>query len=208
VTTLADRPVVLESGDRLTQTEFHRRYCARPDIKKAELVRGVVYVASPTRANVHARQHGEIVVWLGTYAAHRRGVVLFDNATVILPDETEVQPDACLFRPEAPDRRARINEDGYVEGAPDLVVEVAASSVSYDLHDKKDAYERAGVPEYVVWRVLDHAVDWFRLREGAHAPLQPDADGIVSSEVFPGLRLHIPKLLAGDLAGALAALQR
>ena len=30
--------VPLESGDRLTREEFHHRYCARPDIKKAELI--------------------------------------------------------------------------------------------------------------------------------------------------------------------------
>jgi Uma2 family endonuclease len=162
VTLTITRPV-LESGDRLTREEFHRRYCERPDIKKAELVEGVVYVASPVRADVHGQPHARVVVWLGTYQVKTVGVFLEDNTTVQLDANNEVQPDACLWR-EAPGG-PRLTDEGYVEGAPQLVVEVAASSASYDLHDKLEAYRRTGVREYVVWRVLDRAIDWFRLRK-------------------------------------------
>ena len=49
--------------------------------------------------------------------------------------------------------------DGGVEqGAPDLIVEIAASSASYDLHGKKDVDERHGVQEYIVWRTLDQKI--------------------------------------------------
>jgi Uma2 family endonuclease len=199
----ARRPV-LDSGDRLTREEFHRRYCERPDIKKAELVEGVVYVASPVRADVHGMPHADVVVWLGTYRARTPGVHLSDNATVQLDDENEVQPDAILWREEP--GGARLTEKGYVEGAPQLVVEVAASSASYDLHDKLGAYRRNGVREYVVWRTLDRAIDWFRLREGEYVRVEPDERGVIESAQFPGLRLHVTKLLAGDLAGVLAEL--
>jgi Uma2 family endonuclease len=201
-------PVPLESGDRLTRAEFHRRYCARPDIRKAELVEGVVYVASPTRFTVHGKQHGIVTTWLGTYAASTPGVELGDGATVYLDADNEVQPDACLFcLPSRRGQGARLTDEGYIEGAPDLVVEVAASSVSYDLHDKLEVYRRNGVLEYVVWRVLDNAVDWLRVHEGEYARVEPDARGVIESAVFPGLRLHVQKLLAGDYAGVLAELE-
>jgi Uma2 family endonuclease len=199
----SDRPI-LESGDRLTRAEFHRRYSKRPDLKKAELVEGVVYVASPVRFDVHGEPHGEVTAWLGTYRARVPGVRVGNNATVFLDADNEVQPDVCLWREES--GGPRLTEDGYIEGPPQLVVEVAASSASYDLHDKLRAYRRSGVREYVVWRVLDGALDWFRLREGEYVRIEPDARGIIESEVFPGLRLHVEKLLARHLAGVLAEL--
>ena len=195
--------VLLESGDRLTRAEFHRRYCARPDIKKAELIEGVVYVASPVRAQVHGRPHGLVMLWLGTYAARVPGVEVFDNATVFLDADNEVQPDAFLLRVPPVAGGARITEDGYIEGAPPFVAEIAASSASYDLHDKLRAYRRAGVQEYVVWRVLDGQIDWFRLRAAVYERLEPDARGVIASEIFPGLRLAVPQMLAGDRAGVL-----
>jgi Uma2 family endonuclease len=197
-------PVSLESGDHLTRDEFHRRYLERPDIKKAELVEGVVYVASPVRFTHHGQPHGIVVGWLLTYAASVPGLLLGDNTTVYLDGINEVQPDVFLWHVEWGE--AHLTEDGYIEGAPLLVVEIAARSVSYDLHEKKEAYRRNGVREYVVWRVLDRAVDWFDLRDGVYVTREPDADGILESGQFPGLRLHIPSLLAGDAAHVLAGL--
>ena len=201
-----DAPTSLESGDCMSREEFHRRYLARPDIKKAELIDGVVYVSSPVRFDRHARPHFLVVTWLGMYVAVTPGVQPGgDNATIYLAGGHEVQPDAFLWRPEL--GTARLRDDGYLEGAPQLIVEVAASSVSYDLHLKKEAYRRNGVPEYVVWRVEDRAIDWLRLVDGEYVRVEPDADGAIESEQFPGLRLHIPSMLAGDLAGVLAALR-
>ena len=197
---------ILESGDRLSRDEFHRRYCKRADIKKAELVEGVVYVASPVRIMVHGQPHGNVIAWLGVYRARHPELVLGDNTTVILDTQNEVQPDAFLLRVAT--GGPRINEDDYVEGAPQLVVEVAASSASYDLHDKMRAYQRSGVHEYIVWRVLEGMIDWYRLHDGEYVWVEPDEDGVNESEAFPGLRLDGPKMLAGDLAGVLAALER
>jgi Uma2 family endonuclease len=196
----------LESGDRLTRAEFHHRYESRPDIKKAELVEGVVYVGSPVRARDHAEPHADVMGWLSIYRAGKPGIHLADNATVRLDADNQVQPDAALWREEP--GGPRLTDDGYIEGAPQLVVEVAASSATYDLHDKMRAYRRNGVQEYVVWRVLDRAIDWFRLREGEFVRVEPDARGVIESEAFPGLRLDVPKMLAGDLAGVLAVLRQ
>jgi Uma2 family endonuclease len=197
------RPI-LESGDRLTRDEFHHRYCERPDIKKAELVNGVVYVGGRVGAD-HGESHARMVGWLVSYGAKHPECHVGDSATVRLAGNSEVQPDACICRwvPGGP----RINDEDFIDGAPQLVVEVAASSASYDLHDKKEAYRRSGVPEYVVWRVTNGALDWFRLRDGEYVLVTPDARGSIASTEFPELRLDVPKLLAGDVAGVLAALE-
>jgi Uma2 family endonuclease len=204
VQNIAKAKPVLESGDHLTRAEFHRRYCDRPDIKKAELVEGVVYVASPV-SHRHSRPHAIVINWLGAYWERHPELHLNDNTTVLLDSDNEVQPDACLWREEP--GGPRLNEEYYIEGAPQLVVEVAASSASYDLHEKLRVYRRNGVPEYIVWRVLDEQLDWFRLQDGEYVKIAPDADGIIESAVFPGLRLAVSKLLAGDLAGVRAALE-
>ena len=205
MTAHAESFVSLETGDHLTREEFHRRYSARPDIKKAELIDGVVYVPSPLRGDHHGEPHANVMLWLGYYAMQVPGVRCMDNTTLLLDGGVEAQPDAMLWRPE--DGGPRINAQGFVEGPPQLIVEVAASSTSYDLREKKEAYRRNGVREYVVWRVLDKAIDWFRLRDGRYLTVEPDASGLIESEPFPGLRLHVASMLAGDLTAVVAAIR-
>jgi Uma2 family endonuclease len=198
----------LENGDRLARPEFERRYDAMPDLKKAELIEGVVCMPSPVRHGHHSRPHASLMVWLGQYWAATPGVDVGDNGSLRLDLDNEPQPDAyAMLLPEY-GGRARIDEDDYVAGAPELVVEVAASSASYDLHDKLHVYRRNGTPEYLVWRVLDDAIDWFVLREGNYERLAPGADGIHRSEVFPGLWLDAAALLRGDLMAVLQVLQQ
>lgn len=197
----------LENGDRLTRHEFERRYEAMPYLKKAELIEGVVYVASPLRFEPHAEPHGQIITWLGVYHAATLGVRLGDNATVRLDMDNEPKPDGLMRLNESIGGQSRLSNDGYVEGAPELIIEVAASSASYDLHDKLRVYRRNGVQEYLVWQIYEQRLDWFRLREGEYVPLQPDSAGVVRSEVFPGLWLAVSALLAGNLAEVLAVLQ-
>jgi len=198
----------LESGDHLTRHEFERRYQARPDIKKAELIEGVVYMPSPVRARSHGGPHGQIMTWLGVYSAATPGVELYDNATLRLDLENEVQPDALLRLERAAGGHSHITEDDYIEGAPELIVEIAASSASYDLHEKLRVYRRNGVQEYVVWRVYDKQVDWFCLIQDEYGPLASDENGVVHSQVFPGLRLAAQALLAGDFTTVLTELQK
>jgi Uma2 family endonuclease len=201
-------PPPLENGDRLTRWEFERRYQARPDIKKAELIEGVVYMPSPVHFQSHSEPHSWIIGWLVTHCAATPSVRLGDNATVRLDLDNEIQPDALLRLEPAAGGHSRISEDDYIEGAPELVVEIAASSASYDLHDKLRAYRRNGVQEYVVWRVYDRQVDWLALTKGEYVSLAPDTSGVVHSQVFPGLRLAVAALLDGDLAKVLAELQQ
>lgn len=195
----------LENGDRLSQIEFERRYAAMPKVKKAELVEGVVYIASPVRAKSHGLPHAAIMAWLSSYWIATPGIELSDNATVRLDPDNEPQPDA-LLRIES-GGQSLISEDDYIEGAPELIVEIAASSASYDLYDKKRVYRRNGVQEYIVWQTFENKLDWFILQAGEYVLLQPDDNGVVRSLVFPGLWLDIAALLAGDIAKAIAVLQ-
>jgi Uma2 family endonuclease len=194
----APRPLPLENGARLSRAEFERRYRAMPRVKKAELVEGMVYMPSPVR-NTHGEAHGNIMIWLGTYRVATPGVHLNDNATLRLDVDNEVQPDAILRLNEKLGGASRVGDDDYLEGAPELIVEVAASSASYDLYEKKDVYRRNGVREYLVWRIYDEAVDWFRWEAGEYHPLSPDENGRIQSLVFPGLQLDVEALLTGDL---------
>ena len=187
----------LRPGDRLTRDEFERRYHAMPDVKKAELIEGVVYMPSPVSNESHGAPHADLITWLGVYKAATPGVQVSDNATVRLDWDNEPQPDALLRIVPKCGGQSR-DEAGYIANGPEWVGEVAASSVSYDLHDKKEAYRRNGVREYLVWRVEDGAIDWFVLRGGSYEPLKPGDDGIYRSEVFPGLWLDAKSLLAGD----------
>lgn len=150
-----DVPPPLESGDRLTRPEFERRYGARTDIKRAELIEGVVYVASPTGFRQHGPPHASVVTWLGHYQACTPGVELGDNATLRMDLDNEPQPEGSLRIREECGGRSRIDADDYLEAAPELIVEVAASSASCDLGVKKNAYRRNGVQEYLIWSVFD-----------------------------------------------------
>lgn len=197
----------LESGDHLTRPEFERRYKAMPDLEKAELIEGVVHMPSPVRAS-HSRSHSQVMTWLGNYWVATPGMTLHDNATVRLDMDNEVQPDALLRLDSDLGGRSEIGSDDYIEGTPELIVEIAASSASYDLHDKLNVYRRNGVQEYIVWRIFDHQLDWFKLNEGQYVPLTPDENGVIRSEIFPGLQLDIMALLDGDLAQVLAKLQQ
>ena len=210
ISTTAISPILtippLENGDKLTRHEFERRYHAMPNLKKAELIEGVVYVASPLRIKSHGEPHAYIMTWLGVYKAATPGIGFADNATVLIDTDNESQPDA-LLRIET-GGQSRINKDDYVEGAPELIVEIAASSASYDLHKKLKVYRRNQVQEYLIWRVYDHQFDWFRLQQGEYIQLQPNADNIICSQIFPGLWLDKIALLGGDLGKVLAVLQQ
>ncbi|MDZ8223353.1 Uma2 family endonuclease [Nostoc sp. ChiVER01] len=198
---------LLENGDKLSLYEFERRYNAMPNLKKAELIEGIVYMPAALRFRSHGQPHGWIVGWLFTYEAATPGVASAVEPTVRLDLDNEPQPDAVLLiNPEA-GGQARLSEDDYIEGAPELIVEIAASSVAIDLHAKKQAYRRNGVKEYIVWQVLDQKLTWFYLEQGEYVELATDSNGILRSQIFPGLWLGVTELLAGNMQSVLTVLQ-
>jgi Uma2 family endonuclease len=194
---------LLEGGDQLTRAEFERRYQAMPHVKKAELIEGVVYVPSPARVKKHGVPQSGVVGWLLFYSAHTPGVEVADNATVRLDLDNEPQPDVLLrILPEAGGQTTD-SADDYVEGAPEMAAEVASSSASYNLHQKKNAYRRNRVREYLVWVTEEPRLHWWELRNEQYLPLEPDAQGIIKSRVFPGLWLDVAALLRKDFARVL-----
>ena len=196
----------LENGDKLTRPEFERRYQAMPEVKKAELIEGIVYMASALRITQHGEPHAHIILWLGFYKSFTPNLQLGDNCTVRLDLDNEPQPDALLRIQVG--GQSTISQDGYVEGAPELIVEIAASTVSIDFNQKLNVYRRNGVQEYLIWRVLDSEFDWFRLNNGEYIKLESDSNGIIYSEIFPGLWLDKVALLTGNLAKVLEVLQQ
>lgn len=196
----------LENGDRLTRGEFERRYLGMPDLKKAELIEGIVHMPSPV-SRPHAAAHAELITWLGAYRAATPGTEIADNATVRLDLDNEPQPDVLLrILPQA-GGQTRDTPDDYLEGAPELVAEIASSSASYDLHEKKRAYRRNRVCEYLVWLVDERRVEWWEWRDGEYVTL-PVEDGTIRSRVFPGLWLESAALVEGRTTDVLARLAR
>ena len=162
---------------------------------------------SPVRFNHHADPHADLMTWLGVYRANSPGIRIADNVSVRLDLENEPQPDAVMFIDPACGGNVTISDDDYVVGAPELVAEVAASSVSIDLNAKLRVYRRNQVREYLVWRVQDQAFDWFVLRQEQYERLAPNAAGTLESPTFPGLWLDPAALLRADLATVLKKLQ-
>ncbi len=198
----------LENGDRLKRAEFEQRFDAMPELKKAELVKGVVYMGSPVRRNKHGKPHAMMMGWLATYYAATPGTDFCDNGSVRVDEDNMPQPDGDLRIEEQCDGQSYIDDDDYLQNVPELVIEIASSTASYDLHDKLDMYLLHGAKEYLVWRVLDKQIDWFVSQAGTYVRLQPDANGIMASTIFPGLRLAVNALLVGELATVFTELQK
>ena len=194
----------LENGDHLSCREFERRYAAMPNHQKAELVEGVVYMASPLRFTTHAKPHADLIGLLWTYKMATPPTEIGIEPTVRLDSDNEFQPDGVLLIPGG---RSQLTPEGYIQGVPELVVEIAASSAGIDLGNKKQVYRRNGVPEYLVWQIFDEKLDWFYWEEGVYQSLIPDDQGILRSRIFPGLWLNRTQLLQNNLAAVLETLQ-
>jgi Uma2 family endonuclease len=202
-----ERVPPLENGDRLSRAEFEHRYTAASHIPKAELIEGVVYLSAALRFRSHAQPHANLIIWLGNYKVATPRVALADNATVRLDRDNEPQPDVALFIEPMAGGQVKISDDDYIEGAPELIAEVAASTAAYDLGDKKVAYRRNGVQEYLVWQMFENRLDWFVLENDEYVDLLPGDDRIIRSRVFPGLWLAVDALLTGDMVQVMAILQ-
>jgi Uma2 family endonuclease len=193
---LMDGTPLLCNGDRLSQPEFHRRYLQYPDHVKFELIGGIVYMASPLSLP-HSNYDGNIGFMCELYAFSTPGTHTLHNATTILGEDDEPQPDLGLrILPEYGGQSR--NQDKYVGGAVELVVEVAVSSRAIDLHAKRDAYKKASVIEYLVVCVEPPKLIWHHFPDDTM--LSPDKKGVIRSNVFPGLWIHAQALLDLDTA--------
>jgi Uma2 family endonuclease len=196
---------MLRPGDRLTQAEFHRRYETYPDDVKFELVGGIVYMTSPLRRR-HGKFSFQLSTVLGSYEEATPGVEGLDNATAILGEQSEPQPDLALRILPEWGGQSRTTPDDYVTGAPEWLSEIAYSTKDIDLKEKKADYRKAGVVEYLVVCVKQKELYWFNFKTGRQ--LTADAEGIIRSRVFPGLWIHGPGLLAHNLTRLLEVIRQ
>jgi hypothetical protein len=194
----------LGAGDKLTRAEFLRRWEAHPEIKNAELIGGIVYMASPVSIE-HGDMDSDVGGWLYTYKVATPGTASGHNTTTFLLEDTP-QPDLNLrILPEYGGRSFVRNK--YLEGIPELLAEICRSSTAYDMHIKLDLYQAAQVPEYLAILLFEREVRWHILVDGKYKMLAPDADGLLRSRVFPGQWLDGNALLAGNTHQVLARLQ-
>lgn len=194
----------LVEGQRLSRDEFLRRWEAMPSVVRAELIKGVVRMPSPT-----SMEHGycdfDIGTWLGVYAAHTPGTKGSHASTTLMLNDAP-QPDAQLRIVSKASGRAK-RPGRYLKGAAELIAEVSLSSADYDLGDKFELYDEAGVLEYLVALVEEQEIRWFHRPKGKLRPKPEPPDGIWRSIVFPGLWLNGAAFLAGNMAKVLATLQ-
>jgi hypothetical protein len=203
MTTVEEHVLPLAAGMRLTRAEFLRRWELHPEIKRAELIGGRVYVSPVSRE--HGWAEDDIGGWLFTYRVHTPGTEGASNTTTILLEDSP-QPDRCLLiLPECGGKSSV--EEKYLTGPAELMAEVCLSSTSYDLNVKYDLYEAAGVQEYLAILMYDQEIRWHTLVNGRYQILPADADGIWRSRVFPGLWLDGKALLKRDMPRVLAVLQ-
>jgi Uma2 family endonuclease len=185
----------LENGDHLDQKTFHERYEAMPQGTRAELIGGIVYIHRDRITRQHGRWRPRLVQWFGYYEDDTPGVEAYLGATTILDEHSEVQPDASLLLARGGQTR---EVDDYIVGAPELVGEVASNAEAIELHAKKDDYQRSGAGEYIVMALREQCIIWFARRGGLFEAMCPTSEGILRSEIFPGLWLDPAALLADD----------
>jgi len=203
-TAVIERVPELAGGDKLTRAEFLARWEANPEITKAELIGGIVFMPSPVSVE-HGEMEGALGTWLGTYIAATPGTASGHNTTSFLLEDTP-QPDLYLrLLPESGGKSWV--EEKYLQGVPELLAEICRSSASYDLHVKLDLYQAAGIPEYLAILLFEREVRWHALVNGRYQLLPADADGLWRSRIFPGLWLDGQALLAGNLQQVLSRLQ-
>jgi Uma2 family endonuclease len=153
----------------------------------------------PPMRSDHGNTSRIVALWMGQYQWKTLGVKGADGATVKLDLQGELQADHLLRISAELGGQTRVDEQGYLTGAPEMVVEIARSSRLYDLNQKKADYERVGVREYVVVELKPDRVHWFIRRGKRFQVLRPDRGGIYRSEVFPGLWLDAQALDAEEL---------
>ena len=194
----------------MTREEFHRIYEQMPDNFKAELIGGIVYVASPLRLR-HGTGHPPLSTVFFAFIGNTPGTETGDNTTILLGDDGEPQPDLFLrilpaFGGQSGTTQDEDGEDEYVDGAPELIAEIAHSSRSIDLHGKREDYRRYGVLEYLVLSVKEKQLRWFDLSNNRE--LQIDPDGVLRAKTFPGLWIHRESLFAKNYQGLMSILNQ
>ena len=186
----------LITGMRLELDEFIARWEALPDLKFAELIDGIVFVPPP-RSIEHGQRASILNWWLFLYVEDKRGCDALSNVTCTMLGQSP-QPDVLLRLTE--EFGGKSIDKGYLlDGAPELVVDICETSTEIEFGPKLALYQRAGVREYITIQTLPPPrIVWRVLVDGSYREIQPDGQGILRSQCFPGLWLDTEALWAGD----------
>lgn len=195
-------------GMRLSRSEFRRLRDARPDVRRAERLDGALLMPAATRHLLHGKPHRRFEQWLSAYELATEGVDGSLACTVALGADHDPEPDSILFIAREAGGKCIITKEDYLEGAPELVVEIGASTAAIDLGRKRRIYESHGVDEYIVWLTESAEIRWFHRRDGQFEPLAAGPDGILRSVIFPGLWLDVAAMLRLDMRRVLDVLNQ
>jgi len=183
---------------------FEQFYKLVDEKTRADLLDGKIIRDSPA-----IPIHGMVVTWL-TVLLHNYtekldlGKVLNATVTVRLTIYNSPEPDIFFISK----KRLGIIIDKYVNGPPDLCVEVISrSSRKYDRGRKFVLYAEHGVKEYWIIDPLKNTVEWFENHDGEFVQIQPDAQGRLHSKILPGFWLKPEWLAANPLPVVLEVLQ-
>jgi Uma2 family endonuclease len=193
--------VDLHNGDRMSRDEFLWRWEQIPDIKRAELIDGVVYLSSPL-SEWHSDYELLLCSWLLAFEDRVPGLKILPNATWLLGDSSP-QPDLALIRQQGSSH----SEGKFRQGPPELAVEISYSSLAYDLGPKLELYRRTGVQEYLTILLEDKKAQWRVLGSDGRYRLLKLSGGFLKSKIFPGLWLDPVALFPPDRKRLLAGVE-
>jgi len=188
-------------SDLVTVEEF---YCLVPDGQKADLIDGVIYMASPdTRRS--DRLGGFIKFLMQGYAAVQGlGEVYGSRFAFELSQFRAPEPDAAFVRTE----RLHLVSERRMVGGPDIAVEIVSrESRQRDYGEKKQLYADAGVSEYWIIDPLQRRVEFHRLHAGRYEPVPLEQNRIFRSAMLEGFWLDVEWLLAEALPNEYQKLQ-
>lgn len=155
-----------------------------PEGVKADLIEGVIYMASPDNL-----EHHSIYLWLSViiscYLEEKEilGRLFGSRIAFRINMENSPEPDIAYIRP----KRMHLLRSGYVEGPPDLAIEIVSlESAIRDYEKKRQQYEAAGVQEYWIIDPLEQTMVCFaRGRDGKFKKVKTKG-GKIHSKVIPG----------------------
>ena len=162
------------------------------DGKRYELYDGELRVV-PAPIPLHQLVALRLSEALGRHVRNGGGLLLFSPIDIVFAEDTVLEPDLLLFRPE---RRHLVPLRSVIRHPPDLVVEILSPSTArHDRTRKMAVYARFRVPEYWIVDPDARRAEVHALREGRyerHATAGPS--GVVQSATLEGLRCDVGTL--------------
>jgi Uma2 family endonuclease len=162
------------------------------DGNRYELIFGEI-VMSPAPTEKHQFALGELFKLFSNHALkHGLGLVLFAPYDVRLSIHNVVEPDLLYIKRE----HTQYRKGKYLDGAPDLIVEVLSpSNRAQDVVRKAALYTQFEVPEYWIVDPEAETIAVNELREGQYVHV-PNRRGIARSAVIPGLKVRVAAVFA------------